>query len=110
MKAWLTFEIDFNDCTILSHTSYSTPEISHNDYGYDSYSHSRRLDRRNVSHRSLIRWMKEIDGRLQIFESEPFGIDEKTLHMKILIQEKGSIKVNKNDYSDYVFDLDFLDT
>lgn len=105
----LKVKVDFNDCEIIS-SNHILPKFgSRNSLlnFYNSLFFSKEKTEKEISVVRL-KFIAKISNRDVSFISKPLTMDVKNLEIYLFKNEKTFIYVNKNNYHDFFFDLDFL--
>jgi hypothetical protein len=105
----LKVKVDFNKCEIITSNHILSKVESRSSllYFYDSLFFSNDKRPKEIL---LVRlkFIVKISNKDVSFISEPFRMDVKNFEIYLFNYKKTFIYVNKNNYNDFFFDLDFL--
>lgn len=103
-------KVDLSRCQVMFNSFVEEREInaSYRVKGFNALGD----DRRNVEHikinKAVLLYEQEIDGKMQKFYSQTIPIDKMTLNILMDRQKQTYIYVDRNDNTDYYFDIEFL--
>ncbi|MEM7163336.1 MAG: hypothetical protein AAF487_12950 [Bacteroidota bacterium] len=101
-KDWLYLVVNYKEVSIMGHSSI------HENGQAASSKYAKEPDLKYRRSQCYLRWLTEYKDELLIFESAIIDKDQKTVHMKILLEETGTIYFNPKNPKQYTWDLSFL--
>lgn len=106
-------KVNLNECKILKNNYQVSIDTGLENHGYqalDALYDSSRLQKHNTVNQSIIVFETNVNGRNKKYLSEVIPKDAITLSFLLDKQKETFLYIDRDDYENYYFDLEFLNT